>query len=120
MQPKIDRFKFGSITIDGNKHTNDVMIRPNGEVKKRKKKLSKAIYGTSHTISLKEAKHIYKMPANTLLVGTGQYGRVKLSVEAEDYYDKMGCEVILLPTPQAIQVWNEMEQGAIGLFHVTC
>jgi hypothetical protein len=120
MQPKIDSFKFGSITIDGNKYTHDVLIRPNGEVKKRKKKLSKAIYGTSHTISLEEAKHIDKMHANTLLIGTGQYGRVKLSAEAEEIFAKKGCEVILLPTPQAIQVWNEMEQEAIGFFHITC
>jgi hypothetical protein len=120
MRPKIDSFKFGSITIDGNKHTSDVIIRPNGEVKKRKKKLSKAIYGTSHTISLEEAKHIYKMQASTLVVGTGQFGRVKLSAEAEDYFAKKGCDVILLPTPQAIRFWNEMEQDAIGLFHITC
>jgi hypothetical protein len=120
MWPKIDSFKFGSITIDGNKHTNDVIIYPNGEVKKRKKKLSKAIYGTSHTISLEEAKHIFKMPASTLLIGTGQYGRVKLSTEAEDYLAQKACEVILLPTPQAIQVWNEMEREATGLFHITC
>jgi hypothetical protein len=28
--------------------------------------------------------------------------------------------VVLLPTPEAIDVWNETEGGAIGLFHVTC
>jgi hypothetical protein len=27
---------------------------------------------------------------------------------------------VLLPTPEAIDVWNETEGGAIGLFHVTC
>lgn len=33
-----------------------MLIRLDGKVKKRKKKLSKAVYGTSHLVSLEEAK----------------------------------------------------------------
>jgi hypothetical protein len=60
MQPRIDQTQFGSVTIDGEVFTHDVIIRPGGRVAKRKKKLSKAVYGTSHTISLAEAKHVYQ------------------------------------------------------------
>jgi len=60
MKPKIDKTKFGMITISGTKYENDVIIRLDGRVEKRKKKLSKAIYGTSHIISLDEAKYIYE------------------------------------------------------------
>jgi len=28
--------------------------------------------------------------------------------------------VVLLPTPEVIDVWNDTEGKAIGLFHVTC
>jgi len=59
MKPKIDRTQFGSITIGGKVLENDVIIGLSGKVKKRKKKLSKAIYGTSHIISLDEAKFVY-------------------------------------------------------------
>jgi hypothetical protein len=52
MQPRIDRTQFGSITIDGKVFEHDVLIRLGGQVEKRKKKLSKAVYGTSHTVSL--------------------------------------------------------------------
>jgi hypothetical protein len=55
MEPRIDRTQFGSVTIDGEIFTHDVIIRLGGRVEKRKKKLSKAVYGTSHTISLAEA-----------------------------------------------------------------
>jgi hypothetical protein len=120
MPPRIEKFKFGSITIDGKTYTSDVIIRPDGEVKKRKKKLSKDVYGTSHTISLEEAKHVFKKSAKTLIIGGGQFGRVKLSAEATDYLAKKGCEVTLLPTPKAIQAWNETEYETIGLFHITC
>ena len=120
MPPRIEKFKFGSIIIDGKIYTSDVIIRPNGEIKKRKKKLSKAIYGTSHTISLDEAKHVFKKSAKTLVIGGGQFGRVKLSAEAADYFAQKGCEVTLLSTPKAIQVWNDTQEEAIGLFHITC
>jgi len=55
MKPRIDRTRFGSVTIDGTVFEHDVIIRLHGQVKKRKKRLSKAVYGTSHTISLAEA-----------------------------------------------------------------
>src|SRR4029453_9034399 len=59
-EPRIDRTEFGSVTIDGEVFTHVVIIRLGGRVEKRKKKLSKAVYGTSHTISLAEAEHLYQ------------------------------------------------------------
>ena len=120
MKPRINKTEFGSIIIEGLPFTHDVFIRLDGQVKKRKKKLSKAVYGTSHTISLDEAKHVYEEGAERLIIGAGQYGLVALSDEAADYFERLGCQVELSPTPQAIQVWNESEGDAIGLFHVTC
>ena len=80
MKPRIDATEFGSITVEGAVFDHDVVISPDGEVSKRKKKLSKAVYGTSHTISLQEAKYVYRQAAGAdrLIVGAGQYGRVQL------------------------------------------
>jgi hypothetical protein len=120
MKPKIDRTMFGSVTIEGEIYKRDVIIRLNGEVKKRKKKLSKAVYGTSHTISLDEAKHVYQKGAERLIVGTGQYGLVELSDEAADYFERKGCQVDLLRMKKAIKAWNGAEGAVIALLHVTC
>jgi hypothetical protein len=120
MKPKIDGTTFGSITIDGHKIQNDVLVRLNGTVKKRKKKLSKKVYGSSHTISLDEIKHVYQEEADLLIIGTGQYDSVRLSDEARKYLRKRGCKTRLLATPEAIHAWNKAEGRVIGLFHVTC
>ena len=120
MKPKIDSTKFGSITIEGEKFENDVVIRLGGEVEKRKKQLSKAIYGTSHTISLDEAKHLYQDGAEKLIIGTGQTGQVELSAKAAEYFKKKKCQVKLLPTPEAMRAWNKAEGVVLGMFHVTC
>jgi hypothetical protein len=73
MKPRIEATDFGSITVEGTVFDHDVVIGPDGEVSKRKKKLSKAVYGTSHTISLEEAKYVYGQAAGAdrLIVGAG-------------------------------------------------
>ena len=120
MRPKIDSTRFGSIAIDGSDIEHDVLIRLSGEIRKRKKKLSKAVFGTSHTISLEEAEYIFEKGAERLIVGAGQNGMVTLSDEATAYFNKEGVRVDLSPTPEAIRRWNKAKGATIGLFHVTC
>ena len=120
MKPQIDCTSFGSITIDGEKYKRDVIIRLNGQVEKRKKKLSKKQYGTSHKLSLQEAEHIYESGAEGVIFGCGQFGKAALSDEAADFFDAKGCKVELIPTSEGITAWNEAIGSLIGLFHVTC
>ncbi len=101
--------------------THDVIIGLDGEVKKRKKKLSKEVYGTSHTISLAEAKHVYEKGAKLLVFGAGQYLTAKLSDEAAEFFTKHNCKVKVLSTKEAMEAWNKTdEKRKIGLFHITC
>jgi hypothetical protein len=120
MKPTIDETSFGSITIEGKEFEHDVLIRLNGEIEKRKKKLSKAIYGTSHVLSLDEAKYVYEKGTKRLIIGSGQYGNVELSDDAAGYFKRKECQVDLWPTPEAIGAWNKAGGSVIGLFHVTC
>jgi len=120
MKPTIQGTRFGSITVDGATYDHDVVIRLSGKVKKRKKKLSKQQYGTSHTVSLAEAEHIYDEGAELVIVGTGQHGILKLSDEAKDFFKNHGCTVQMAPTPDAVKAWNEAECKTVAMFHVTC
>jgi hypothetical protein len=117
---KIDGTEFGSITFDGETYPHDVLIRVSGEIKKRKKKLSKKHYGTSHNMSLEEAEFIYEKGCHLLIVGTGQNGNLRLSPEAAEFFAGKGCTVLTEPTPRAIAVFNQAKEKCIGLFHVTC
>jgi len=120
MTPKIDNTSFGYITIEGKTYEHDIIIRLNGEVEKRKKKLSKKYYDTSHIISDEEAKHIYEAGAENLIIGSGQTGMVRFSDEAAEFFKKKNCSVEIMPTTIAAQNWNEKEGSFIGLFHITC
>lgn len=120
MSVMIEKTRFGSITIDGKTYEHDVILRLSGKIKKRKKKLSKRLYGTSHIVSADEAAYLYEPGCQTLIVGTGQYDSVTLSEEAQHFFAEKGCTVILQPTPQAIKAYNQAKGHTAGMFHVTC
>src|SRR6516164_4486077 len=117
---EIENTAFGTITMDGKTYEHDVVVRLSGEVVKQKKKLSKMYYGTSHILSKDEAKFVFEKGCEQLIVGSGQMGNVRLSPEAEAYFAKKDCKVLLRPTPEAIQMFNRSHAKKIGLFHVTC
>jgi len=117
---KIDGTTFGEIVIDGRAYDHDVIIRLSGEIVRRKKKLSKRLYGTSHVLSKDEAKFLLEKGCEQIIIGSGQFGNVQLSPEAEAYFAKHDCEVLLKPTAEAIGAFNRSRARKIGLFHVTC
>ena len=118
---KIDGTKFGEITIDGKTYDHDVLISLSGLVTKRKKKLSKKVYGTSHTVSRDEAEYVYETGCEELILGTGQSDNLRLSPDAAGYFARKDCAVVAKPTPQAIDAFNRSKVAKkIGLFHVTC
>ena len=110
MKPEISAAGFGSITTGGDTYRHDVVIKLNGEVGKIKKKLSRAIFGTSHIVALEEAKKVYDENATQLIVGTGQ----------RDFFEENKCSVQMTTTPEAIKIRNAAWKKAVGLFHVTC
>src|SRR6266702_2743950 len=102
---EIERTTFGTITIDGKTYEHDVIIR---------------LSGAAHVLSKDEAKFVYEDGCEQLILGSGQMGNVHLSPEAETYFAKKGCTVLLQPTPKAIHTFNKSHAKKIGLFHVTC
>ena len=104
---EIESTTFGTITMDGKTYEHDVIVRLSGEVVKRKKKNCR--------------RSITAPPGcEQLIVGSGQIRNVRLSPEAETYFAKKNCKVLLQPTPEAIHVFNRSTAKKIGLFHVTC
>ena len=117
---KIDSTIFGAITIDGKTYRARRGRSPFRRSCEAEKKLSKKLYGTSHVLSKDEAKFLFEKGCDQVVIGSGQMGNVHLSPEAEAYFERKGCEVVLKPTPEAIRMFNRSRAKRIGLFHVTC
>ena len=118
--PHIDGTEFGAITVDGTPFEYDIVIRLNGEIVKRKKKLSKRVHGTSHTISKDEAEFLYEQGCDRVIIGSGQYDTARLSPEAERYFAKRKCAVDVCATPGAVALYNSAASATAAMFHVTC
>ena len=63
---------------------------------------------------------IVLVPAEGIVIGTGQHGIAELSNGASEFLRSKKCEIMINPTPEAIQEWNKTEGKWIGLFHITC
>jgi hypothetical protein len=57
---EVESTTFGTITMGGKTYEHDVVVRLSGDVVKRKKKLSKKYYGTSHILSKEEARFVFE------------------------------------------------------------
>jgi len=119
MHPQIDTTAFVSITIGGKEYRHDVVIRLDGTIHKRKKKLSKIYTGSAHLISLAEIQRVIEQGATDLVIGTGQENQVRLSAEAMNFLNEQDVHVITADTPRAIHLWNGTCRPVVGLFHVT-
>jgi hypothetical protein len=120
MTPTIEATSFGSLVLNGVRYTHDVVVRLDGTVAKRKKQLSKRIYGTSHTISLAEITWVYEPGAKHMVLGTGVFDSVRLSEEAAAFLAQSECQVTMVPHKALASTWNSLTEPAIGLFHLTC
>ena len=97
---EIEGTTFGTITIDGKTYEHDVIIRLSGEVVKRKKKLSKKYYGTSHVLSKDEAKFVFEKGCEQLILGAGQIGNVHLSPKRRLILRKCAAKYYCGPPPK--------------------
>jgi hypothetical protein len=116
---RIEHFSFGSIQIDGETYEHDVVI-DQGEIKKRKKKPSKKFRDKfGHTPLSIEEKIPWK--CRQLIIGNGFSGALPVMDAVKRKAEKRGVELIILPTPQALERLNkESTDDTNAVIHVTC
>jgi glucokinase len=118
--PEVRRSGPGEVTIGRKAYTRDVYIAVDGRIKKRKKSLAREQYGTAHNLGPKELEKICQGGPEILFVGTGQQGRLVLTDDALRYLQQRAIECQALPTPQAVDSYNNCKKRKAALFHVTC
>jgi len=117
---RVDSFWFGSIVINGRKYGCDVLIFPDGTVRKRRDGFWK--FG-SHAIKRIDIEELVRVKPEVLVVGTGTNGRARLTSEAEAYARAANISFTSAPSSEAIQQLNQfIDQGkqVAALIHITC
>ena len=115
---RYEGFSFGSIRIDGVTYERDVVI-DRGNVRKRKKKLSKKFREQfGHTpLSIEE-----EIPwrCRQLVLGTGAHGALPVMDEVKREARRRDIKLLILPTLQAIEALNQNPDDTNAILHVTC
>lgn len=111
---------FGWIGIGDIRYDHDVIIHADGHVSKRKKKVSKTFrdqYG--HTpLSAEELSFLADEKPDIIYIGTGQYGDMPVTPEAEVLISSYNG--VLMPTPEILPVIKAEERRFVAILHVTC
>lgn len=118
--PAVGAFSFGRVEVDGETYETDIHIRGNGKVKERKKKRIKEQYGDTHIVGVEEISKLCKGRPATLVIGAGEGKLLKLTSEAKKHLADSGIETRLLPSPEAVKVFNALGGRKALLLHVTC
>src|SRR6266852_8266023 len=115
---RFDKFSLGSLHIDGNIYTRDVVI-DRGEIRKRKKKPSKKFRDDfGHTpLSVEES---IPWKCRQLVVGTGAYGRLPVMKDVKLEAERRKIELLILPTKEAIEALKQDRDETNASLHVTC
>ncbi len=114
---KIEKFAFGSITIDGKTYQSDLVIYPDGTIEEpwwRK---------TSHVLSKDDISTLIQKKPDVIIAGTGVNGLMKPEKGLAEYLTSQGIEFIAAPNDRAVEIFNRLfnsEKRVGACFHLTC
>ena len=112
----IDAFEFGTITIQGQTYTTDVLIYPDGRVADgwwRKH---------GHRLSMRDLDTLLANEPEIIVVGAGIHGRMLPETGLQETIMDLGVELIIAPNDQAVPHFNRLvaSRRTAGGFHLTC
>ncbi|MBN1330425.1 MAG: hypothetical protein JXA54_13205 [Candidatus Heimdallarchaeota archaeon] len=120
---KIEKTKFGLITIDGITYKHDIYINTDKTISKRKKELSKPISKGHTVLGPEEIQLLLKQKPDTLVIGQGQRGILPMPEESKQILETTKTIVIIDKTPIVIHLLNSLfEKNAkvAAILHITC
>jgi hypothetical protein len=116
----LDSVSFGAAVVGGKEIATDLYIRADGELRRRKKKIARQRYGSSHILGPEELEKVTKGGPRTVIIGAGFSSMVHLTQEAEAYLRSLGVQWEVLPTPEAAEAFNRAPGRKALFMHVTC
>ncbi len=113
---KIDKYSFGSITINGKKYTQDVIIFPDTVFCPWWRE-------EGHNLSLKDMEKVIEFKPSLVIIGTGAEGIMRVPQKTLKELNKIGVETTTEKTGEAVNIYNEKIQNnenVVACLHLTC
>ena len=117
--PRIARFSWGHIEVDGHPPFKDAKIFPGGA-----REWDWRETGTRHVPGIQptDVQELIDHGAKALVLSRGVWKRLEVCPETLDVLAKNGIEVEILQTEAAVERFNVLRESVPvgGLFHSTC
>jgi len=112
----IESYSFGSIIVDGQQFTADLIITSDRAVHAnwwRKE---------GHVLHSEDLEAVFADMPEVLVVGTGKLGLMRVAEDARKALRDYQIELVADTTPSAVLVYNELlgRRRVAGAFHLTC
>ena len=117
----IDSTTFGSITIDGKKF-HQVLIIGDKIIERDAQKLN-TLFNTTHFIGDWEIELLLKEKPDVIIIGNGQSGVLKVTEQVKKNLTSKGINLEIFLTRKAIEKYNLLRSSGKkvnALFHTTC
>ena len=111
----IDSYSFGTVTIDNNKFTKDLIIYPDHITSNWRRK-------TGHLLVEDDIAEILDYKPEVLIIGTGASGLMKVDDRVKDKLKALGIEFVIKKTSEAVTEYNRVykEKKVACALHLTC
>ena len=111
----IESYNFGKIIINSKEYHSDIIIFKNSIDDKWWRR-------ESHNLCIEDINKILDNKPETLIIGTGYYGLMKVPLELIKYLESKNIEVIIKKTKDACGEYNILNQkkNVVAAFHLTC
>ena len=111
---KISNYHFGRVRIGRTLYHHDVLVCGD-EV------LSPWVRREGHSLHPDDLDWLIPRKPQTLIIGTGAFGRMRVPEETKDWLTEQGIELIALPTKRAIEEYNRRTAARVACgLHLTC
>ncbi len=113
---QISDYKFGTIAIEDETYTSDVIISPEQVIDHWWRK-------QGHNLDISDLDDILKAKPDMLIIGTGYYGRMQVADETRQYLEQRGIKVHQAKTGDAVTEFNALQKECariVAALHLTC
>ncbi len=114
---RVSSYSFGEIVVGGESYDHDVIIHPLGV-------RSPWWRQEGHRLQLADLDGVFEAEPDTLVVGTGYYGRMTVPRELVDYVKAKGVDLHIAPSTEAVELFNELDSDpqkrVVAALHLTC
>ena len=112
--PRVEKYTFGRIVVDGREETADVIVLPGRVVRNWRRR-------EGHSLVPEDLDGVVDELPEHLVIGTGALGRMRPDPHALEGLQARGVRVESLPTGQAVRRYGELDPSrTAAALHLTC